>query len=93
MNQISYSVISKSSAIPNCGMSKRSQPIYSAESHVINLYAIYFADFLRRECKFFIQTSPLHLTASLMRLYTCLMDEISAQATAEGSDRMSATQV
>ena len=28
-----------------------------------------------------------------MRLYTCLMDEISAQATAEGSDRMSGTQV
>ncbi|CAB3991140.1 dynein heavy chain 3, axonemal-like, partial [Paramuricea clavata] len=50
-------------------------------------------DFLRRECRFFIQTSPLHLTASLMRLYTCLMDEISAQATAEGSDRMSGTQI
>jgi hypothetical protein len=52
-----------------------------------------FTDFLRHECRFFIQTSPLHLTTSLMRLYTCLMDEISAQATAEGSDRMSGTQV
>ncbi|XP_028395151.1 dynein heavy chain 3, axonemal-like isoform X1 [Dendronephthya gigantea] len=50
-------------------------------------------DFLRHECKFFVQTSPLHLTSSHMRLYTCLMDEISAQATAEGSDRMSATQI
>lgn len=28
-----------------------------------------------------------------MRLYTCLMDEINAQATAEGADRMSGTQV
>ena len=54
---------------------------------------IYFIDFLRRECRFFVQTSPLHLTTSVMRLYTCLMDEISAQATAEGSDRMSGTQV
>ena len=53
----------------------------------------FLLDFLRRECKFFIQTSPLHLTSSLMRLYSCLMDEIRTQETAEGSDRMSAVQV
>jgi len=32
--------------------------------------------FIRKNCKTFIQTSEMHLVQSLMRLYTCLMDEI-----------------
>lgn len=30
-------------------------------------------DFIDRECRFVVQTSPIHLTYSLMKLYTCLM--------------------
>lgn len=33
-------------------------------------------DFIRKNCKTFITTSDMHLVQSLMRLYTCLMDEI-----------------
>ncbi|KAK9527005.1 hypothetical protein VZT92_015671 [Zoarces viviparus] len=35
-------------------------------------------DFIDRECRFVVQTSPIHLANSLMKLYTCLMDEIFA---------------
>ncbi|KAI3358460.1 hypothetical protein L3Q82_014895 [Scortum barcoo] len=35
-------------------------------------------DFVDKECRFVVQTSPIHLASSLMKLYTCLMDEISA---------------
>ncbi|XP_072168572.1 dynein axonemal heavy chain 3-like [Diadema setosum] len=48
-------------------------------------------DFLRHECKLFVETSAIHLSYSLMRLYTCLMDEIAASAT-EGSE-MSSQQI
>nr|XP_046272658.1 dynein axonemal heavy chain 3 isoform X3 [Scatophagus argus] len=34
-------------------------------------------DFIDRECRYVVQTSPIHLAYSLMKLYTCLMDEIS----------------
>ncbi|CAJ1083860.1 dynein axonemal heavy chain 3 [Xyrichtys novacula] len=34
-------------------------------------------DFIDRECRFVVQTSPIHLAYSLMKLYTCLLDEIS----------------
>uniref|UniRef100_A0A8C4E4W3 AAA+ ATPase domain-containing protein n=1 Tax=Dicentrarchus labrax TaxID=13489 RepID=A0A8C4E4W3_DICLA len=30
-------------------------------------------DFIDRECRFVVQTSPIHLAYSLMKLYTCLM--------------------
>lgn len=49
--------------------------------------------FLRHECKFFIQTSDMHLVNSFMNLYTCLLDEIAAQENAEGADRMSTSQI
>ena len=49
--------------------------------------------FLRHECKFFIQTSDMHLVNSFMNLYACLLDEIAAQEHAEGADRMSSSQV
>ncbi|XP_070580768.1 dynein axonemal heavy chain 3-like [Ptychodera flava] len=44
-------------------------------------------DFIRHECKTFINTSELHLAKSLMNLYTCLMDEIkeSGQEGQEGA--------
>ncbi|KAM4829514.1 dynein axonemal heavy chain 3 [Thomomys bottae] len=33
-------------------------------------------EFCRLYCKFVVQTSPIHLAFSMMRLYTCLLDEI-----------------
>lgn len=39
-------------------------------------------EFLRFNCKFQLSTSPIHLTFSLMRLYTSLMDEIAGVGTA-----------
>lgn len=30
-------------------------------------------DFIDKECRFVVQTSPIHLAYSLMKLYTCLM--------------------
>ena len=33
-------------------------------------------DFVRHECHLFVTTSDIHLTVSLMRLYSCLMGEI-----------------
>ncbi|CAF3510924.1 unnamed protein product [Rotaria socialis] len=42
-------------------------------------------EYLRANCKFQLSTSPIHLTFSLMRLYTCLMDEIAGSGTT-GSD-------
>ncbi|XP_052264555.1 dynein axonemal heavy chain 3-like isoform X1 [Dreissena polymorpha] len=38
--------------------------------------------FIRKNCKTFITTSEMHLVQSLMRLFTCLMDEIIATLTA-----------
>lgn len=38
-------------------------------------------DFLRANCKFQLSTSPIHLTFSLMRLYSSLMDEIANSGT------------
>ena len=32
--------------------------------------------FIRKKCKVFLPTSDMHLVQSLMRLYSCLMDEI-----------------
>ena len=33
--------------------------------------------FIHKKCKVFLPTSDMHLVQSLMRLYTCLMDEIN----------------
>ncbi|ELK12135.1 Dynein heavy chain 3, axonemal [Pteropus alecto] len=33
-------------------------------------------EFIRLQCKFVVQTSPTHLAFSMMRLYSCLLDEI-----------------
>ncbi|XP_040928837.1 dynein axonemal heavy chain 3 isoform X2 [Betta splendens] len=35
-------------------------------------------DFIEKNCSFVLRTSPIHLVSSLMKLYTCLMDEVSA---------------
>ncbi|XP_035537407.1 dynein heavy chain 3, axonemal [Morone saxatilis] len=48
-------------------------------------------DFIDRECRFVVQTSPIHLAYSLMKLYTCLMDEISASGTSD--TQMSSQQI
>ncbi|MBN3303948.1 DYH3 protein, partial [Amia calva] len=49
-------------------------------------------DFIRRECRFLVQTSPIHLAFSLMRLYSCLLDEIAASGE-EGREPMSNQQI
>ncbi|GAA6232467.1 dynein heavy chain 3, axonemal [Lates japonicus] len=49
-------------------------------------------DFIDRECRFVVQTSPIHLAYCLMKLYTCLMDEISASGT-DGAQSMSSQQI
>ncbi|TRY89707.1 hypothetical protein DNTS_033848, partial [Danionella cerebrum] len=48
-------------------------------------------DFIYHECGFFIQTSPIHLAYSLMRLYTCLLDEI-VESGQEGAESMTSLQ-
>ncbi|XP_058475903.1 dynein axonemal heavy chain 3-like [Solea solea] len=49
-------------------------------------------DFIDNECRFVINTSPIHLVFSLMNLYTCLMDEISASGT-KGAQTLSTQQI
>ncbi|XP_035261919.1 dynein heavy chain 3, axonemal [Anguilla anguilla] len=49
-------------------------------------------DFIYRECRFLVQTSPIHLAYSMMRLYSCLLDEI-AQSGANDTEPMSSQQV
>ncbi|XP_056119629.1 dynein axonemal heavy chain 3 [Rhinichthys klamathensis goyatoka] len=49
-------------------------------------------DFIYHECGFLVQTSPIHLAYSLMRLYTCLLDEIF-QSGKEGAESMTSQQV
>ncbi|KAF7668491.1 hypothetical protein LDENG_00010030 [Lucifuga dentata] len=46
-------------------------------------------DFVDRECRFVLQTSHIHLAYSLMRLYTCLLDEIFAS----GKQNISSEQI
>ena len=50
------------------------------------------ADFISHECRLFLTTSDLHLVASLMRLYSCMMDEIKDSGP-DGKPTMQATQV
>ncbi|XP_014014461.1 dynein axonemal heavy chain 3 [Salmo salar] len=49
-------------------------------------------DFISRECRFLVSTSPIHLAYSLMRLYTCLLDDIASSG-ADGTEPMSSQQV
>ncbi|KAG8433111.1 hypothetical protein GDO86_017410 [Hymenochirus boettgeri] len=49
-------------------------------------------NFIRLECKFLVYTSPIHLAYSMMRLYTCLLDEI-ASSSEEGKEPMSSQQI
>ncbi|KAM6951542.1 dynein axonemal heavy chain 3 [Aplochiton taeniatus] len=49
-------------------------------------------DFIVGECRFLVQTSPIHLAHSLMRLFTCLIDEV-AQSGAGGKEPMTSQQV
>ncbi|XP_076154944.1 dynein axonemal heavy chain 3 [Alosa pseudoharengus] len=49
-------------------------------------------DFITHECRFLVQTSPIHLAYSLMRLYTCLMDEIAVSGE-DGKEPMSSQQM
>ncbi|KAJ1097170.1 hypothetical protein NDU88_002296 [Pleurodeles waltl] len=49
-------------------------------------------NFIRLECKFLVQTSPIHLAYSMMRLYTCLLDEIASSGDEE-KEPMSSQQI
>lgn len=49
-------------------------------------------DFIHHHCKAIVQTSSIHLTYSLMKLYTCLLDEIK-QPEEEGKESMSSQQI
>ncbi|XP_041084991.1 dynein heavy chain 3, axonemal-like [Polyodon spathula] len=49
-------------------------------------------EFIRHECKFLVQTSPIHLVYSMMRLYTCLLDEV-ADSGKDGKEPMSSQQI
>ncbi|KAM7373014.1 hypothetical protein PAMP_007900 [Pampus punctatissimus] len=49
-------------------------------------------DFIDKECRFVVQSSPIHLAFSLMKLYTCLIDEITASVTS-GEQNMSSQQI
>ena len=41
-----------------------------------SIYLSIQLDFLRHECHTFVNTSGIHLACSLMRLFSCLMEEI-----------------
>ncbi|KAK1794827.1 hypothetical protein P4O66_009897, partial [Electrophorus voltai] len=49
-------------------------------------------DFVTHGCCFLVQTSPIHLAHSLMRLYSCLLDEIAASGK-DGVESMSSQQM
>ncbi|XP_039631019.1 dynein heavy chain 3, axonemal [Polypterus senegalus] len=49
-------------------------------------------DFVRHQCRFLVQTSPIHLAFSTMKLFTCLLDEI-AETGKTGADPMSSQQM
>ncbi|XP_065826535.1 dynein axonemal heavy chain 3-like isoform X2 [Oscarella lobularis] len=49
-------------------------------------------DFVRRECKLFFDTSPIHLAHQLMRLFSSLMDEIRNSGS-EGYDQLTQAQI
>ncbi|NXW95358.1 DYH3 protein, partial [Alopecoenas beccarii] len=49
-------------------------------------------DFVQLHCKSFVQTSPIHLSYSLMKLYTCLLDEIK-QSEEDEKESMSSQQI
>ncbi|XP_062820321.1 dynein axonemal heavy chain 3 [Anolis carolinensis] len=49
-------------------------------------------DFIRLYCRVFLQTSPIHLTYTMMNLFTALLDEISHSSDEEG-ETMSSQQI
>ncbi|XP_048348807.1 dynein axonemal heavy chain 3 [Sphaerodactylus townsendi] len=49
-------------------------------------------DFIHHNCKVIVQTSPIHLTFTMMKLYTCLLDEINKSGEEEG-ETMSSQQI
>ncbi|XP_043945444.1 dynein axonemal heavy chain 3 [Protopterus annectens] len=49
-------------------------------------------NFIRFECRFLVQTSPIHLAYSMMKLFTCLLDEI-AETEMNEKEPMSSQQI
>uniref|UniRef100_A0A8C5PIE1 AAA+ ATPase domain-containing protein n=1 Tax=Leptobrachium leishanense TaxID=445787 RepID=A0A8C5PIE1_9ANUR len=61
-------------------------PILSAEEHqVVQILCRWLLsatlDFVEKRCTFVIQTSPLHLTMSMLKLYECLLSNTSSAET------------
>ncbi|XP_066465573.1 dynein axonemal heavy chain 3 [Tiliqua scincoides] len=49
-------------------------------------------EFIRHHCKVLVQTTPIHLTFTMMKLFTCLLDEIK-QSGEEEEETMSSQQI
>ncbi|XP_077172642.1 dynein axonemal heavy chain 3 [Paroedura picta] len=49
-------------------------------------------EFIRHHCRVVVQSSPIHLTFSMMKLYSCLLDEIDQSSDEEG-ETMSSQQI
>ncbi|XP_062847578.1 dynein axonemal heavy chain 3 [Trichomycterus rosablanca] len=49
-------------------------------------------DFITHNCRFLVQTSPIHLAYTLMRLYSCLLDDIVV-AGQDGAESVSSQQM
>ena len=67
------------------------QPTYLHTCY-IRTYLCFCPDFISHECRLFLTTSELHLVASLMRLYSCMMDEIKDSGP-DGKPSMQGAQV
>lgn len=50
-------------------------------------------DFVKHECKLIVTMSPMFMAKSFMTLFLVLLDEIKGQEKAEGSNRMSTSQI
>ncbi|XP_053132344.1 dynein axonemal heavy chain 3 isoform X3 [Hemicordylus capensis] len=50
-------------------------------------------EFIRHHCKVIVHTSPMHLAFTMMRLFTCLLDEIKSTGEDEGKEPMSSQQI
>ena len=61
-------------------------------TYLLHMYLCFYPDFISHECRLFLTTSELHLVASLMRLYSCMMDEIKDSGP-DGKPSMQSAQV
>ncbi|KAM8971996.1 dynein axonemal heavy chain 3-like [Pelodytes ibericus] len=70
---------------------KLPEKLTAQERHIVEMMCKWLLpaclDFVEKRCKFVIQTSPLHLTISMLKLYECLLSNISsAESGADNED-------